>query len=96
MTYGESMWNAPQPNDARDAVEVSEQESSKQPRKVGLPAALALMLVGAVAAGSITGVAVSSMQNAQEETTFSQEAPVNTDPAPVSYTHLTLPTNREV
>lgn len=82
MTYGESMWNAPQPNDARDAVEVSEQESSKQPRKVGLPAALALMLVGAVAAGSITGVAVSSMQNAQEETTFSQEAPVNTDPAP--------------
>ena len=83
MTYGESVWNNPQAEQNHNAVENSEQDTSnKQPRKVGLPAALAMMLVGSVAAGSITGVAVSSMQQPEEETTFSQQAPVNTDPAP--------------
>ena len=82
MTYGESMWNAPQaPNGMGDA-ELSHEENEKKPRKVGLPTALALMLVGAVGAGSVTGIAVSSTQKGPEETTFSQQAPVNTEPAP--------------
>lgn len=82
MTYGESMWNAPQaPNGMGDA-ELSHEENEKKTRKVGLPAALALMLVGAVGAGSVTGIAVSSTQKGPEETTFSQQAPVNTEPAP--------------
>lgn len=82
MTYGESMWNAPQaPNGMGDA-ELSHEENEKKTRKVGLPTALALMLVGAVGAGSVTGIAVSSTQKGPEETTFSQQAPVNTEPAP--------------
>jgi len=76
------MWNAPQaPNGMGDA-ELSHEENEKKTRKVGLPTALALMLVGAVGAGSVTGIAVSSTQKGPEETTFSQQAPVNTEPAP--------------
>ena len=57
------------------------------------------LLVSAVALLSLLGLAVSGyvLHNASvDRTTASDAASVNETSDPVSYTHLTLPTNREV